>query len=77
MAQGPRARSNSLTYDVDGAGPLTSRTLTYDLENRPLTILRNGVAAVMGYGPARITRQSACTLAKQLCATLSVDHALA
>jgi RHS repeat-associated protein len=45
------ANGNTLTYDVDGAGPLTSRTLTYDLENRPLTVLRNGVAAVMGYGP--------------------------
>jgi RHS repeat-associated protein len=45
------ANGHTLTYDVDGAGPLTSRALTYDLENRPLTVLRNGVAAVMGYGP--------------------------
>jgi RHS repeat-associated protein len=51
LAQGPSARGNTLTYDVDGPGPLTSRTLAYDLENRPLTVLRNGVAAVMGYGP--------------------------
>jgi hypothetical protein len=51
MAQGPSARGNTLTYDVDGAGLLTARTLTYDLENRPLTVIRNGVAAVMGYGP--------------------------
>jgi YD repeat-containing protein len=45
------ANGNTTNYDVDGSGPKLPRTLTYDLENRPLIILRNGVAATMAYGP--------------------------
>jgi RHS repeat-associated protein len=45
------ANGNTTVYDVDGPGPKLPRTLTYDLENRPLIILRNGVAATMAYGP--------------------------
>jgi RHS repeat-associated protein len=42
---------NTLSYDIDGAGADLPRTLVYDGENRPLIILRNGVASVMAYGP--------------------------
>jgi RHS repeat-associated protein len=45
------ANGNTTSYDTDGSGPKLPRTLTYDLENRPLIILRNGVAATMAYGP--------------------------
>jgi RHS repeat-associated protein len=45
------ANGNTLTYDVDGAGSKPPRTLTYDLENRPLTVSQNGVVSNFAYGP--------------------------
>lgn len=33
------ANGNTLSYDVDGAGPQLPRAFTYDLENRPLIII--------------------------------------
>jgi RHS repeat-associated protein len=45
------ANGNTLSYDVDGAGPKLLRTLSYDGENRPVSILRNGSTTSMAYGP--------------------------
>jgi RHS repeat-associated protein len=45
------ANGNTLSYDVDGAGPLAARTVVYDGENRPLSITRSGTAARFAYGP--------------------------
>jgi RHS repeat-associated protein len=45
------ANGNTLSYDVDGAGPKLLRTLSYDGENRPISILRNGNVTSMAYGP--------------------------
>jgi hypothetical protein len=42
---------NTLSYDVDGAGPLLPRSFTYDGENRPLAIAQNGNVTTMSYGP--------------------------
>jgi RHS repeat-associated protein len=52
------ANGNTLSYDVDGSGSRLPRSLTYDGENRPLTITRNGLVATMAYGPdgERITK---------------------
>ena len=41
----------SLTYDVDGAGPLLPRSFTYDGENRPAAITQNGNTTSFTYGP--------------------------
>jgi RHS repeat-associated protein len=35
---------------VDGGGPEPSRSLAYDLENRPLVVTRNGLASSFAYG---------------------------
>jgi RHS repeat-associated protein len=45
------AAGNTLTYDVDGAGPIQPRSFTYDGENRPLTITQNGNVTKFAYGP--------------------------
>jgi RHS repeat-associated protein len=45
------AAGNTLTYDVDGAGPLQPRSFTYDGENRPLTITQNSNVTKFAYGP--------------------------
>ena len=45
------ANGNTTGYDVDGAGPIQPRSLTYDLENRPLGITRNSIVTTMAYGP--------------------------
>jgi uncharacterized protein RhaS with RHS repeats len=46
------ANGNTSVYDPDGAsGVKTSRTLIYDLENRPLFQLSNGAATIFAYGP--------------------------
>jgi RHS repeat-associated protein len=45
------ANGNTLSYDVDGPGPLLPRSLTYDGENRPLTITQNTTTTTMAYGP--------------------------
>jgi RHS repeat-associated protein len=45
------ANGNTLSYDIDGAGPKLLRTLSYDGENRPISILRNGNVTSMAYGP--------------------------
>ena len=42
---------NTLTYDVDGAGPLLPRSFTYDGENRPAAITQNGNTTSFTYGP--------------------------
>ncbi len=42
---------NTTSYDVDGPGPEFSRVFVYDGENRPIIILRNGLATTMSYGP--------------------------
>jgi RHS repeat-associated protein len=44
------ANGNTLAYDVDGGGPEPSRSLAYDLENRPLVVTRNGLASSFAYG---------------------------
>jgi RHS repeat-associated protein len=45
------ANGNTLSYDIDGTGPKLLRTLSYDGENRPISILRNGSTTSMAYGP--------------------------
>jgi RHS repeat-associated protein len=45
------ANGNTLSYDVDGAGPLLPRSFAYDGENRPLTVTQNGLTTAMTYGP--------------------------
>jgi RHS repeat-associated protein len=45
------ANGNTTNYDVDGSGPLLPRSLTYDGENRPVSILQNGNTSVFTYGP--------------------------
>jgi RHS repeat-associated protein len=45
------ANGNTLTYDVDGAGVIAPRTLTYDGENRPLSVTQSGNATRFAYGP--------------------------
>jgi YD repeat-containing protein len=45
------ANGNTLSYDADGAGPEPLRAFTYDAENRPLSITRNGVATSFTYDP--------------------------
>jgi RHS repeat-associated protein len=46
------ANGNTISYDVDGtAGPKSARSFNYDLENRPLSITRDGTVTVMAYGP--------------------------
>jgi RHS repeat-associated protein len=45
------ANGNTLTYDVDGAGVIAARTLTYDGENRPLSVTQSGNATRFAYGP--------------------------
>jgi RHS repeat-associated protein len=44
------ANGNTTAYDVDGAGPEASRSLAYDLENRPLVVTRSGLASSFAYG---------------------------
>jgi hypothetical protein len=45
------ANGNTISYDVEGtAGPKSARSFTYDLENRPLSITRDGTVTVMAYG---------------------------
>jgi RHS repeat-associated protein len=45
------ANGNTLSYDVDGAGPLLPRSFVYDGENRPITVTQNGLTTLMSYGP--------------------------
>ena len=45
------ANGNTLSYDSDGAGAGSPRSLAWDGENRPLIITRNGAAAT--FSPAR------------------------
>ena len=45
------ANGNTLTYDVDGTGPLQPRAFTYDGENRPAAITQNGNQTSFTYGP--------------------------
>jgi RHS repeat-associated protein len=45
------ANGNTLSYDVDGAGPLQARSFSYDGENRPLSITQNGNVSSFSYGP--------------------------
>ena len=45
------ANGNTLSYDVDGAGPLQPRSLTHDGENRPLTVTQGGNVSSFSYGP--------------------------
>ncbi len=46
------ANGNTLTYDGDGAsGPIATRTLVYDGENRPITVTQNGNLAAFAYSP--------------------------
>ncbi len=45
---------NTLAYDVDGpspSGPKSVRTLTYDLENRVIAVVRGGIVTSFAYGP--------------------------
>jgi RHS repeat-associated protein len=44
------ANGNTLSYDVDGAGPEAARSLAYDLENRPLVVTRGGLASSFAHG---------------------------
>jgi hypothetical protein len=55
------ANGNTSVYDPDGAsGVKTSRTLIYDLENRPLFQLSNGAATIFAYGPGAFRANSTC-----------------
>ncbi len=45
------ANGSTTAYNVDGAGPVLSRSLAYHLENRPLTVTQNGTVTAMAYGP--------------------------
>jgi RHS repeat-associated protein len=46
------ANGNTTEYDADGtAGPIQPRILTYDGENRPLTITQSSIVTTMAYGP--------------------------
>jgi RHS repeat-associated protein len=45
------ANGNTLGYDVDGAGPKLPRSITYDGENRPLTVTQNGNTSAFAYAP--------------------------
>jgi RHS repeat-associated protein len=45
------ANGNTLSYDVDGAGPKLPRSFAYDGENRPLAIIQNANATSFSYGP--------------------------
>ena len=45
------ANGNTTAYDVDGSGALASRSLAYDLENRPLVITQNSNATSFTYAP--------------------------
>ena len=45
------ANGNTLSYDVDGAGPILPRTLVYDGENRPISVTQNGNVSRFAYGP--------------------------
>jgi RHS repeat-associated protein len=45
------ANGNTVSYDGDGAGPIQARSLTYDGENRPLTITQSSIVTTMVYGP--------------------------
>jgi RHS repeat-associated protein len=45
------ANGNTLTYDVDGAGSIASRTIAYDGESRPLSVTQNGNVTRFAYGP--------------------------
>jgi hypothetical protein len=45
------ANGNTLSYDVDGAGPVLPRNLIYDGENRPIAVIQNGNVASSAYGP--------------------------
>ena len=42
---------NTLSYDVDGAGAILPRVLTYDGENRSVTATQNGNVSRFAYGP--------------------------
>jgi RHS repeat-associated protein len=44
------ANGNTLSYDVDGAGPIFPRSLIYDGENRPLAIAINTTSTHFAYG---------------------------
>jgi RHS repeat-associated protein len=44
------ANGNTLSYDVDGAGPIFPRSLIYDGDNRPLSITKNGITTRFAYG---------------------------
>ena len=46
------ANGNTLSYDVDGAaGPILPRSLTYDGENRPISVTQNANQSSFAYGP--------------------------
>ncbi len=45
------ANGNTLSYDGDGTGPIQPRTLTYDGENRPISVTQNGNTSSFAYGP--------------------------
>ena len=45
------ANGNTTSYDVDGAGPLAARAISYDGENRPLHVRQNGLDSLFVYGP--------------------------
>jgi RHS repeat-associated protein len=52
-AVGYDANGNTLSYDVDGAGPEPRKTFSYDAENRPLTVARDstGITSAYAYDP--------------------------
>lgn len=45
------ANGNTLSYDPDGPGPIAPRSITYDGENRPVSVTSNGTTASFDYGP--------------------------
>jgi len=45
------ANGNTLSYDPDGPGPIAPRSITYDGENRPVSVTAYGDAVSFDYGP--------------------------
>jgi len=45
------ANGNTLSYDPDGPGPIAPRSITYDGENRPVSVTAFGYAVSFDYGP--------------------------
>jgi hypothetical protein len=52
VSVGYDANGNTTAYDVDGAGSLQPRSIAYDGENRPTSVIQNGNLSRFEYGPS-------------------------